>query len=179
MKTTLPLILLLGLSACKREAHYRATEAPRPQVDLPKHFEAAWVMSSAWSGYMGVAIAITEDKYYYWMYSDVGGGPGDYPYCGSYSVDGGILRLGEPTSLVTGTIVKSAGLHSLYSAEWKLIKARTTTNLHAVGDKPDDNGRTLIIDVQFDPQNPFRNQDSLKPEQVADGKTPEATQPPR
>jgi len=45
-----------------------------------------------------------------------------------------------------------------------LIKARTTTNLHALGDKPDDYSRTLIIDLQFDPQNPFRNQDSLKPE---------------
>lgn len=164
MKTTLSLVLLLGLSACKREAHRTATEAARPQVDLPKHFEAAWVMSSAWSGYMGVAIAITEDKYYYWMYSDVGGGSDDYPYFGSYSVDGGILRLGEPTSLATGKVVTSDALHSLYSAEWMLIKARTTTNLHALGDKPDDYSRTLIIDLQFDPQNPFRNQDSLKPE---------------
>jgi hypothetical protein len=132
-------------------------------VDLPRHFKAAWVMSSAWFGYMGVAIAITEDKYYYWMYSDVGG-PGDYPYCGSYSVDGGILRLGEPTSLVTGKVIKSDDLHSLYSSEWKLILGRTTTSLHSIGDTPDDKGRSLILDVQFDPQNPFRNQDSLNPQ---------------
>jgi len=135
------------------------------RAKLPKHFDAAWVMSSSWFGYMGVAIAISEDRYFYWMYSDVGI-DGDYPYVGQYSIKDGILRLGDPTSLVTGKSIEKDYMPSLYSAEWKIIKERLTTNLHSITDKPDDYARTLILDVQFDPLNPFRNQQDLKCEQV-------------
>ena len=150
-----------------KEAAARAREEYVALVTakLPKHFDSAWVMSSSWFGYMGVAIAISEDRYFYWMYSDVGG-DGDYPYVGQYSIKDGILRLGDPTSLVTGKSIEKDDLHSLYSEEWKIIKERLTTNLHSITDKPDDYARTLILDVQFDPQNPFRNQDDLKCEQV-------------
>lgn len=162
MRIPLILVVALVIISCKQEQPSVASKPPTQKVEFPDHFESAWVMSSGWSGYMGVAIAISGDRYFYWMYSDVGG-PGDFPYTGQYFIKDEILTLGAPTSLLTGLQIDNDDLHSLYCERWKLIRRDVTTNLHAVSDKADDHARTLILDVQFDPENPFRNQDLLKP----------------
>lgn len=165
MKKFFILILALGIASCKKAPPKTSSESVKPQVEFPQRFDSAWVMSSSWYGYMGVAIAISEDRYFYWMYSDVGGS-GDYPYVGRYSIKNETLRLGDPTSLVTGKLIEKDDLHSLYSEEWKIVREQLTTNLHSLTDKPDDHARTLILDIQFDPQNPFRNQQNLRSETV-------------
>ncbi len=168
------LMLVLVMTSCREEQPGVVSKPSTPKVEFPRHFDSAWVMSSGWFGYMGVAIAISGDRYFYWMYSDVGG-PGSFPYTGRYSIKDDILHLGVPTSLVTGRQIDNDDLHALYSDKWKVMRRGLTTNLHAERDKPDDHARTLILDVQFDPQNPFRNQDRLKPNQAApsDGDDPQ------
>ena len=110
---------------------------------------------------MGVAIALSGDHYYYWMYSDCCPLE-EGPCSGLFRVEGDFLYLAQPTSLTTG---KEAEPKSLYSYNWRIIRRPTSVALHSASDKPEDVGRSLILDVQFDPENPFRNQDSLKPEQ--------------
>ena len=130
---------------------------------LPKHFDAAWVMSSRWFGYMGVAIALSKDKYYYWMYSDVGEIP-DLPNTGTFEIDGDMLELGAPSSVATGQVVSdSDGGYHLYSSRWKILRAPVSVSLHAEKDATEDIARTLIMDTQFDPASPFGHQHLLVP----------------
>ena len=119
-------------------------------------------MSSGWYGYMGVAIAITEDRYYYWMYSDAGG-QGNYPYTGAYTINQGVLRLGPAVEVLAGEPMETPGELHLYSNAWKMVGDPSAMNLHSVGDKADDHARTLVLDVHFDPHDPFKNQKKLRP----------------
>jgi hypothetical protein len=108
---------------------------------------------------MGVAIALTADRYYYWMYSDVGNRT-EYPFTGSYEVRGNLLLLGEPRGVSENT---PADELSLYSSTWKISETQWGKRLNFTGDRPDDKARSLMPDFQFDPKNPFRNQRLLAP----------------
>lgn len=120
-------------------------------------------MSSGWSGYMGVALAVSKDRYYYWMYSDVFL-DGNYPYTGKFRIEGGELILGEPSELETGKHVKEAAKAGLYSDRWRILRKDLSVRLHSVTDAPEDHARTLLPDFQFDPSEPFQNQLKLMPE---------------
>jgi hypothetical protein len=117
---------------------------------------------------MGVAIAISGDRYFYWMYSDI---PveADYPYTGSFRIEGGVLILGSPSEYATGVSVEEPEKIGLYSDRWRILPGRLSVSLHSTRDDADDVARTLIPDFQFDPSSPFRNQPTLKPEQDARG----------
>ena len=164
MKKLFAAIALLALAACddvsKRVS--KPTSVSVSSVDYPGHFEGAWVMSSGWSGHMGVAIALSKDRYYYWMYSDI---PVEvvYPYTGTFRIQGDQLLLNAPFASANG---EPAGL-GLYSDRWKILRSGVSLRLHAITDKENDHARSLIPDFQFDPKNPFRNQSNLNPEQDA------------
>ncbi|WAC18081.1 hypothetical protein OVA24_12620 [Luteolibacter sp. SL250] len=155
-------LLLLPLCTCKPGAKGSAQPMEKhqeTQIVYPEHFESAWVMSSGWNGYMGVAIALTKDRYYYWMYSDVGN-PTDYPFTGSYEIRGDLLLLGEPSCVLEKTPPDEL---VLYSSSWKISDTKRGKRLNATGDRSGDKGRSLMPDFQFNPKNPFRNQHSLDP----------------
>jgi len=63
------LVILAGCKPDKQTSNVAPVEVELP---FPDHFDGAWVMSSGWMGYMGVALAVSGDRYYYWMYSDMG-----------------------------------------------------------------------------------------------------------
>ncbi len=117
-------------------------------------------MSSGWQGYMGVAIALSGERYYYWFYSDVilENEP-DYPISGTYVWTDGILTLKQEYD-------------QLYSSVWVAATNAGRACLWAerdVGDFP----RMLIPDTNFDPSNPFMNQGVLNAEQAVDGHPPQ------
>jgi hypothetical protein len=166
-------VLVISVSACDRTSR-PVMHAPddghptqtRPSLTsaIPKHFDSAWVMSSRWSGFMGVAIAVSGDRYYYWFYSDVGwDGEPPYPYTGTFKIDGEVMELGFPSSLATGRVVLIDGKSELYSYRWRIEHVSNSVILHAERGKNDDSARTLILDRDFDENHPFRNQGSLTP----------------
>ena len=162
MKKLFAATALLVLAACddgsKRVC--QPTSVSVSSVDYPDHFEGAWVMSSGWFGHMGVAIALSKDRYYYWMYSDI---PAEvaYPYTGTFRIQGDQLLLNAPFTSAKGERAELG----LYSDRWKILRSGVSLRLHAVTDKEDDHARSLMPDFQFDPTNPFRNQPNLNPEQ--------------
>lgn len=117
---------------------------------IPDTFEQAWVMSSGWCNYMGVAIALTRDRYYYWFYSDVPyAKEPDWPIVGTYRNDGGTITLSSNQYMyATSWMVATNGNRQCLWAE------------HDVGDYP----RLLIPDPHFDPKAPFQNQAILRAE---------------
>ena len=170
MKMLFATTALFTLVACDDGAK-DVPQAPPPSessIEYPEHFDGAWVMSSGWLGYMGVAIALSDDRYFYWMYSDI---PveASYPYTGTFRIEGEELVLDSPFVLATGEPASDAPEIGLYSDRWKILRTGVSLRLHAATDKPDDHARTLIPDFQFDPADPFRNQPNLKPEQDARG----------
>lgn len=158
-------VLLVG---CKGKSPVAGVPmAKATSLVLPGHIDGAWVMTSEWMGYMGVSIALQGDRYYYWMYSDVGTNFEQYyPYTGTWTIEGDILVLGDPTVLDTGLAAKPLQQAELYSRRWRVLRRPLSVSLHSEGDNLDDHGRTLLPDFQFDPANPFRNQGTLKPEQA-------------
>lgn len=112
-------------------------------------FEQAWVMSSGWAGFMGVAVALSSNKFYYWFYSDVvSSDEPAYPVSGRYRYAGGSLHLDSD--------------ERLYSYSWMFATNGGRVCLTA----PADTGnvaRLLIPDPSFDPSDPFKNQRSLLP----------------
>lgn len=111
--------------------------------------EHAWVMSSGWAGFMGVAVALSSNKYYYWFYSDVvSGDEPAYPVSGSYRYDGATLQLDSD--------------ERLYSHNWIFATNDGRVCLIAPADTGDV-ARLLIPDFAFDPSDPFKNQRSLRP----------------
>jgi len=151
MYTTISVGLLMLLLGCSQRS-----PSPKPnstQVVVPDSFDRAWVMSSGWCGYMGVTIALTPDKYYYWFYSDVvTGDEPEYPIAGSYTFTNGKLLL-------------DVSEDHLYSTSWIITTNAGRTCLWAerdAGDFP----RLLIPDQNFNAKAPFRNQPGLDAEQV-------------
>jgi len=170
MKMLFAITASLTLAACDDGAK-KVSQAPpaiESSIEYPDHFDGAWVMSSGWFGYMGVAIALSEDRYFYWMYSDI---PveASYPYTGTFRIQGEELVLDTPFVLATGEPASDDPEMGLYSDRWKILRAGVSHRLHAATDEADDHARTLIPDFQFDPENPFRNQPNLKPEQGVGG----------
>ena len=96
------------------------------------------------------------------MYSDI---PADasYPYTGNFQIQGDRLMLGEPVVMSTGESAENYPEMGLYSDRWEINRKGLSIRLHAATDKKDDQARTLIPDCQFDPREPFRNQQYLKP----------------
>ena len=140
--------ILALCSGCRQDAPAPITTA---KIDVPKSFEQAWVMSAGWAGYMGVAIALTPDRYYYWFYSDVKlENEPEYPITGSYSLIDGKLRLNGSNDYyyATNWIVVSNGGRKCLSTE------------RDVGDI----ARYLIPDTHFDSSRPFENQGTLRAE---------------
>ena len=124
-------------------SYFKSNDTP-----LPDAFEHAWVMSSSWEGFMGVAIALTSDKYYYWMYSDVEWlEEPSFPYAGSYTFEDGKLTL------------EVSGDH-YYATEWNITKNGGRKCLQAK-DEFRDLSRLLIPDPKFDAKVPFKNQSNL------------------
>ena len=164
MKATIILATILLLSCCERKVEQVEQHVTVPKVSYPDHFDQAWVMSSGWHGHMGVAIAISGDRYFYWMYSDI---PveANYPYTGSFRIEDGVLILGSPSVYTTGVSVEEPERIGLYSDRWRILPGRLSVFLHSNTDDADDVARTLIPDYQFDPYNPFRNQQNLKREE--------------
>lgn len=150
-----------------------ATPAVETAVEValpfPEQFDGAWVMSSGWSGYMGVALAVAQDRYYYWMYSDVSV-DANYPYTGTFRIEGDELILDPPTELATGEPVQGTAKMRLYSDRWRILRNGLSVRLHSMTDASGDHARTLLPDCQFHPSRPFQNQLNLKPEAAADSK---------
>lgn len=164
MKETIILAAIVLLSCCERKVEQAQLHVTVSKVCYPDHFDQAWVMSSGWFGHMGVAIAISGDRYFYWMYSDI---PveANYPYTGSFRIEDGVLVLGSPSEYTTGVPVEEPERIGLYSDRWRILPGRLSVSIHSITDEADDGARTLIPDFQFDPSNPFRNQQNLKPEE--------------
>ena len=140
--------ILVLTTGCRQDA---PTPTITAKTDVPKSFKQAWVMSSTWCGEMGVAIALTPDRYYYWFYSDVKlDDEPEYPITGSYSFVDGKLQLNGSNNLyyATNWIVVSNGGRKCLSAE------------RDVGDV----ARYIIPDTHFDPSRPFENQGTLRAE---------------
>ena len=168
MKAALILGVTLLLGGCERKPEVLSQAEPESEISYPDHFDQAWVMSSGWIGYMGVAIAISGDRYFYWMYSDI---PveANYPYTGSFRIKDGVLILDSPSEYTTGVAVDEPERIGLYSDRWRILSGRLSVSLHSTTDNADDGARTLIPDFHFDPSSPFRNQPNLKPEQAGAG----------
>ena len=172
MKVILIFGAMVLLVSCDRSSQEQVKSVPEPETAYPDHFDQAWVMSSAWSGHMGVALAIHGDRYFYWMYSDV---PVDanFPYTGTFRIDDGVLILEKPSeyaAIASGDKVKKI---DLYSYRWRIVPGKLSMALHSTADDADDFARILIPDFQFDPLNPFGNQRSLKSEQDVTGRPQE------
>lgn len=126
---------LFTLVACDDGAK-DVPQAPPPSeslIEYPDHFDGAWVMSSEWLGYMGVAIALSDDRYFYWMYSDI---PveASYPYAGTFRIQGEELVLDAPFVLATGEPASDAPEIGLYSDRWKILRTGASLRLHAATD---------------------------------------------
>jgi len=126
---------------------------------LPTSYSRVWVMSADWEGYMGVVIALSEGRYYYWMYSDVGGTDPSGPYRGAYSIEDGELQLGDPENLRGGR-----GKEELYSRRWKMVEVGGEVRLLAIEDQQRKSvkSRYLHLDREFNPWHPFNNQGEMK-----------------
>lgn len=116
----------------------------------PEQEKRVWVMSSEWAGYMGVAIGLSSNQYYYWFYSDVTGvDEPEYPVVGEYTLEEGVLTL--------------LGSNQLYSSTWLVTMNSERVCLWAERDVG-DRARLLIPDARFDIGDPFANQVGLKSE---------------
>jgi len=125
------------------------TEEFRSEVITDK-FNNAWVMSSGWAGYMGVAVALTSNKYYYWFYSDAGSdNEPSYPISSNYQYDGKTLILDSK--------------EHLYSTAWVVVTNGGRLCLSAPS-QTGDVARLLIPDPSFNSAEPFGNQRALKPQ---------------
>ncbi len=142
-------ICIFALCAgCRQDA---LTPAKTAKTDIPESFKQAWVMSSAWCGEMGVAIALTTDQYYYWFYSDVKlDDEPEYPMTGSYSFVDGKLQL-------------NGSNYFYYATNWIVVPNGGRKCLSAERDVGDV-ARHLIPDAHFDPGRPFQNQGTLEAE---------------
>ena len=140
--------------------------------DYPDHFDYAWVMSADWFGYGGVAIAIRGDEYFYWAYSDVAPVE-DGPYRGEFQIVGDRLILADPRK---DARQEKAFEPHLCSKEWVIHRDPLGTRLYAPSVGIEDIGRHLFVDTQFNPKDPFQNQERLVPRPAADVDPPEPYQ---
>lgn len=125
-------------------AYYDESRLHMPVTD---RLNQAWVMSSGWFGFMGAAIALSSNRFYYWFYSDVvGDNEPAYPVSGNYRHDGKRLSLDST--------------ERLYSHIWVIVTNGGRACLSAPSEM-EDVARLLIPDSAFDPSDPFKNQRSL------------------
>ena len=149
------LLALLLLAGCQK------SEPPSAFVwkgwgPVSEPIDQAWVLSSDWQGFMGIAIGLTSNKYYYWFLSDVGGGDEPaYPITGDFTFDGNTLTLDSPDV-------------DLYAHTWLVVTNADRTCFWAERDVGDFS-RLLIPDSNFNPMEPFENQETLRPDTLPPG----------
>lgn len=144
--------LLLFFGCGEKEVSWHPNiQTVYPPISEP--LNQVWVMSAEWAGFMGVAIGLSSNRYYYWFYSDVI--RGDEPECplvGSYTLEANRLTLDESE-------------HHLYSTEWLVTTNGGRICLWASQDAG-NSARILIPDENFNATDPFANQKKLKAEPV-------------
>ena len=159
----LPILLLSCDDGAQRVGNIEHTEPYLDQFEAfenyTHHFDAVWVMSANWHGYMGVAIAVHETEYYYWMYSDTPP-PLMGPYHGTFEIVDDRLILGQPGP---GPDSDANLDPHLYAEKWVIHRDTFGTRLYSETDGIGEVARHLLLDTQFDPKHPFRNQPDLKP----------------
>ena len=90
MKTFCYLLFIVMMTACTKNLN-QLSEAKFDSESETKSYEKAWVLNET---FMGVAIALDGDRYYYWFYSDViSENEPLYPLMGTYDMKGNILTL--------------------------------------------------------------------------------------
>lgn len=139
--------------------------------DYPDHFDHAWVMSGDSRHYMGVALAVRGNEYFYWRYHD----PGycDGPYRGAFHLDGDLLVLSDPRKDIPEDARQGKAFEpSLYSRVWMIHRDPLGIRLYTLSDGIENIGRHLLVDTQFNPKRPFRNHDRLNPGPVAEDEPP-------
>ena len=145
--------------------------------DYPDHFDHAWVTSADSFGCGGVALAIRGDEYFYWQYSNC---PSfDWgPYRGAFELCGNVLILKPPRMDVPDDAREgTASEPHLTSKVWSIQREPLGVRLYAVGGEIERNRGPLLVDTQFNPKHPFRNQDRLEVGPVAELKPPLPFQP--
>jgi hypothetical protein len=139
--------------------------------DYPDHFDHAWVMSWDSRHYMGVALAVRGNEYFYWRYRDPGSCDG--PFRGTFHLDGDVLVLEDPRKDTPDDTRQGMAFEpSLYSKVWMIHRDPLGMRLYALSDGIENIGRHLLVDTQFNPKHPFRNHDRLKPKPVTEEEPP-------
>lgn len=146
------MIMVVSCKPQKASKESMAVEVSSPEVVVPEYDEV-WMMQG-WYGYMGVLIALRDNEYDYWFYSDVNFSPMEEPDTGIYrrDEDGITLRFLETSS----------DIH-MYSTDWRFVKDGDEVKLAAIDDlnAGRDSGRWLRkVNVKafrkyYDPKNPF------------------------
>jgi hypothetical protein len=111
------ILLLPGCQGRDEGAVVAQTTAPQipwtatislQRIDRIEQVRGYWALTDEWSGFMGLALEINDDRYRYWFYSDVRlEDEPEYPIEGRFSIDHGILVLDSN--------------HRLYDTEWLLV----------------------------------------------------------
>ena len=79
---------------CRKPQAVFVTSDQTTYSNVPEPLDYAWVMSSEWAGYMGVALALSSNQYYYWFYSDVVTDDEPvYPVVGKFTLENNMLTL--------------------------------------------------------------------------------------
>ncbi|MEY2507708.1 MAG: hypothetical protein QOH01_2037 [Verrucomicrobiota bacterium] len=129
-------------------------------------FDGAWALSGKWTGYMGLALRISGDRYKYWFSSDVG------PTTFETTINGKTTRYTEKPPrypltgriIIRGDVLELRGAGEYYDRKWHRIVYRGVPCLLAdehyrewrrTGRLPDD--RLLFRIPQFDERHPQLN----------------------
>jgi hypothetical protein len=99
------------------------TVTPKPQwtatltirrIDRMEDVEGYWALNDEWTGFMGLALELKENRFRYWFYSDVrSDDQPKYPIEGKFSIEHGILVLGSDAT-------RDPKQH-VYDTKWLLI----------------------------------------------------------
>lgn len=73
-------------------------------------FDEAWVLSEAWTGFMGIAIVFKDNEFKYWFYSDVIG-----PNEPTYPLTGKVEREGDTIILIPDSDA------DFYDTKWHVV----------------------------------------------------------
>jgi len=117
--------------------------------------------------YMGAALAVRGDEYFYWGYLDPAWCDG--PYRGTFHLDGDVLILEDPRKEAPNDSRQGTAFElRLYSKVWMIHRDSLGVRLYALSDGIENTGRHLLVDTQFNPKHPFRNHDNLMPGPIAE-----------